>query len=177
MFTPQNILIIVVIIALVIAICYVLFRPKTTAATIAPTAVAATLPANSASTLPLQLQAYERLVILAERIGLRNLIGRVPSDKLPVLHFQAILVDNIKTEFEYNVSQQIYVSPQAWDALLNLKEQNIFLINQLGSFLAPDAPAIELTKAIAEYLSTNENASLQQIVMDALNYEAKALMR
>jgi hypothetical protein len=165
----QLILIILVAILILGLLAYIFFRPRAAAGT-KPSA------AQGASTIPLQLQAYERLIILAERIGLRHLIGSFPTEGLGAREYQALLVDAIKKEYEYNVSQQIYVAPKAWEAVQNLKEQNLFVINQLSSYIPAEATAKDLGKAIAEYLSGNEHASLQQVVMEALNYEARKLM-
>ena len=85
--------------------------------------------------LRLQLQAYERLIILCDRLDLTNLIGRFKVNQLSATQLQSQLIQTIKTEFEYNVSQQMYVSATAWDAVKNLKEQNIFIINQLAAML------------------------------------------
>jgi hypothetical protein len=167
MYSSDNLLIILVVILIVGGLAYFLFRPK-------PEPAKAENPAPS--TLPLQLQAYERLVILTERIGLRHLIGNLPTDGLSARQYQAVLVDTIKREYEYNISQQIYVAPKAWEAIQNLKEQNIYVINQIGSYLNGEAVARDLARAIAEYLSGPDNATLQQIVTEGLNIEAKKLM-
>jgi hypothetical protein len=164
----ENILIIVAIIVIVGLLAFILFRPKTTSPPPAPEV-------HGPSTV-LQLQAYERLIILAERIGLRHLLGGIPNEGLSARQYQATLVEAIKREYEYNISQQIYVSPKAWEAVQNLKEQNIFVINQLSGYIGPEATAKDLSRAIAEYLTGNEHASLQQIVTEALTYEAKKLM-
>jgi hypothetical protein len=124
----------------------------------------------------LQLQAYERLIILVERIGLSNMIGRIPAGNLSAQQLQSSLIQTVKQEFEYNVSQQLYVSATAWDAVKNLKEQNIFIINQIAAMLPANAPAADLNKKIAELLSQDENASLQNIVAALLQKEAKELM-
>jgi hypothetical protein len=89
---------------------------------------------------------------------------------------QAVLVDQIKTEFDYNLSQQIYVAPQAWQAVTNLKEQNIFIINQVAQTLPADSKGAELSKRIVELLSTDPKVSLHPIVLEALNFEAKKLL-
>jgi hypothetical protein len=89
---------------------------------------------------------------------------------------QAVLVDQIKTEFDYNLSQQIYVAPQAWQAVTNLKEQNIFIINQVAQTLPADAKGAELSKRIVELLNTDPKVSLHPIVLEALNFEAKKLL-
>src|SRR5205823_5936451 len=78
-------------------------------------------------TIKLRLQAYERLTLLGERIALQNLISRMPYAGLTARQMQQALVDAIKSEYEYNISQQVYVSADAWRAINNLKEQNIYI--------------------------------------------------
>ncbi len=125
----------------------------------------------------LQLQAYERLIILTERLGLQNLLSRFDVNSATSAQMQQLLIQTIRSEFEYNVSQQLYVSTQAWEAVSNLKEQNIFIINQLATMVKPDSPALELGQKIAELLAADENASLQPIVASLLRKEAKELMQ
>ena len=127
-------------------------------------------------TIKLQLQAYERLTLLSERISLPNLIGRIPNTGLSARHMQGALVEAIKNEYEYNLSQQVYVSPEAWRAVNNLKEQNIYIINQLATTLPPQASGMDLNKQIIDYLMTNSRASLHNVVLEALNFEAKKIM-
>ncbi|MEO5648277.1 MAG: hypothetical protein ABIQ56_07925 [Chitinophagaceae bacterium] len=127
-------------------------------------------------TLKLQLQAYERVTLLVERISLRNLIGRIPSAGISAREMQGILIESTKTEYDYNLSQQVYVTHDAWRAINNLKEQNIYIINQLAATLPPQATALDLNKRIVDYLMTDEKASLHSIVLEALSYEAKKLL-
>ena len=87
-----------------------------------------------------------------------------------------ILTENIKHEFEYNSTQQLYVSPVSWDAVRNLKEQNIMIINQVAATLPPTASAAELNKKILEVLMAQPNGSLHELVLQALNFEAKKIM-
>ena len=122
------------------------------------------------------MQAYERLALLAERISLNNLISRLPHAGVSAKQMQHALVDAIKTEYEYNISQQVYVSPEAWRAINNLKEQNIYIVNQLTTTLPFQASAMDLNKQIIDYLMSNPKASLHVIVLEALNFEAKKIM-
>ncbi len=127
-------------------------------------------------TIKLQLQAYERLTLLSERIGLPNLIARIPNAGLSARQMQAALVEAIKTEYEYNISQQVYVTPEAWRAVNNLKEQNIYIVNQLATTLPHQATGMDLNKQVIDYLINNSRASLHSVVLEALNFEAKKLM-
>jgi hypothetical protein len=130
----------------------------------------------SSGSLNLKLGAYERLVLLTERISLPSLISRVPAGDLTVRQLQGVLVDQIKTEFDYNLSQQIYVAPQAWQAVSNLKEQNIFIINKVAENLQPADRGVELSKLIIELVNKDPNVSLHPVVLEALNFEAKKLL-
>ena len=125
----------------------------------------------------LQLQAYERLILLADRISLTNLINRVSQSGMGVREMQALLVQSIKQEFDYNITQQIYVSQEAWEAIRNLKDQNILIINQVASFMPAEATGTDLNKSILEMLMQNPKASLHGVVAEVLAYEAKKLLK
>ena len=128
-------------------------------------------------TKQLQLQAYERLTLLTDRIALPNLINRVNQPGLSVKDMQSLLSQTLRQEFEHNTTQQIYVSPEAWDAVRNLKEQNLLIINQVASFLPANATGLDLNKSILELTMQNPKASLHNVVAEALSYEAKKLMQ
>lgn len=128
------------------------------------------------ASIPLQLQAYERLVLLTERIALPNLVSRLNQPGISAYEMKIILTENIKHEFDYNSTQQLYVSPLSWDAVRNLKEQNIMVVNQVAGSLPPTASASDLNKKIMEILLSQENGNLHEMVSQALNFEAKKLM-
>ena len=124
----------------------------------------------------LQLQAYERLAVFAERAGLKNLItgSDVNGQSAAIMH--GVLIQNLKSEYDYNVSQQIYVSKQIWEAVTKLKDQNIYIINQLAAMLPTQANSLDLSKRILEY-SMSQNSELNTIVLDAIQHEAKNVMK
>jgi hypothetical protein len=128
------------------------------------------------ATQPLQLQAYERLMLLVDRIALPNLISRTNQGGLNAKEMQVLLTHQIRQEFEYNVTQQIYVSAESWEAVRNLKDQNLLIVNQISSFLPPEATGQDLNRSILEMLMQSPKASLHNIVADVLSYEAKKLM-
>lgn len=123
----------------------------------------------------LKLQALERLSLYAERCGLNNMIRRTESTGLSAAAYHHVLTETIKGEYEYNMSQQIYVIPELWNAVTRLKDQNIYIINQLTSNLPPEATATDLGKMIIEY-SMTPNAEMNKIVLDALQFEAQKLL-
>ena len=133
--------------------------------------------AAPASTQPLQLAAYERLVILADRIAIPNLISRSNQPGLSKTQMQQLLTQTIKQEYDHNLSQQIYVSADAWDAVRSLKDQNIHLINQLASVLPAEANGLDLNKKILDFVLNQPQGSMHTLVQDAISGEAKKLMK
>lgn len=129
------------------------------------------------TTKPLQLQAYERLVILVERISLPNLISRMSQPGISAREMQLLLIESLKQEYEYNISQQVYVSTIAWDAVRNLRDQNMLIINQISQVLPPDAKASDLNKQLLEIIMNQQEKALHAIVLETLNFEAKSLMQ
>jgi hypothetical protein len=113
---------------------------------------------------PLQLQAYERLVLLADRISIPNIVSRANQN------FSG-------TAQEYNASQQIYVSPVAWEAVNNLKEQNILMINKVSAALPAGSTGLDLNRVLLDVIMNQQKGQLHTIVLEALNYEARKLMK
>ena len=124
----------------------------------------------------MQLQAFERLVILCERISLPNLISRVNQPQLSARDMQLMLIETIKQEFEYNASQQIYVSQAAWEAVRNLRDQTLLIINSIARTLPAEASAHDLNKGLLEAILNQENAALHTFTLDTLNEEARRIM-
>ena len=131
---------------------------------------------EASATRSMQLQAYERLVILVDRIALPNVITRVSQPGASAREMQLLLTQNIRSEFEYNITQQIYVSAEAWNAVKNLKEQNLLIINQLASVLPQNATGLDLNKLLLEFLMNDKKGTLHEVVSEVLSYEAKKLM-
>ncbi len=129
------------------------------------------------ATKQLQLQAYERLILLTDRIAIPNLITRVNQPGLSSREMQSLLTQSIRQEFEHNITQQIYVTPEAWDAVKNLKEQNLLIVNQVASFLPENATGLDLNKSLLELTGQNPKVSLHNVVSEALSFEAKKLMK
>ncbi len=124
----------------------------------------------------LQLLAYERLAVFAERAGLRNMITQAEAHGQSAAIMHGVLIQNLKAEYEYNVSQQIYVSKEVWQAVTKLKDQNVYIINQIAGMLPPQANSLDLSKRILEY-SLAQNTELNNVVLDAIQHEAKQIMK
>lgn len=103
--------------------------------------------ANQTILTPIRLQAYERIVLFLERINPNGLVMRTnKTGSAPML--QGELLKIIRTEFEHNLSQQIYMSSKSWSAVVKAKEETIKLINVASTKLTPEANGMELAQAI-----------------------------
>jgi hypothetical protein len=107
---------------------------------------------NKDIVLPIRLQAYERICLFLERISPSNLVLRVNDASYSAKELQAVLLNEIRDEFNHNLSQQVYMSDEAWEVTKNAMEEVIMLINQAASSVAPDAKSIDLAKRIFELM-------------------------
>lgn len=106
---------------------------------------------------PLKLQAYERLVILMERMTPNNLIFRVNKPGISASQLKVDLIEEINNEFNHNLSQQVYVSPQAWQIVRIAKEEMVNIINTAYTQLGPNSVGLDLSKGIFEMMIQMEH--------------------
>lgn len=125
--------------------------------------------------LPLRLQAYERLAVFLERISPGNLIPRSVEPAMNAQTLRQILLQSIRMEYEHNISQQIYVSSNAWRTITLVKDELIQDINLLSAAVPPDSSAIELSKRILEHYLDSEHALPTQHALDMVKAEVKKL--
>lgn len=100
--------------------------------------------------VPIRLQAYERMVLFLERISPNNLLLRLNGSATTTLEFQQRLLQEIRDEYNHNLSQQVYMTENAWDFVQSAMNDVSTIINQASGDVHPDAPAIELSKKIFE---------------------------
>lgn len=105
---------------------------------------------NSRTVTTIKLQAYERIILFLERISLESLIVRVSSPEMTSSQLHNALLSSIRSEFEHNLSQQIYMSQQAWEVVRNARSNMIKIINSEAEKLPPDSSGIALSKKLLE---------------------------
>lgn len=106
--------------------------------------------------LPARLQAYERMTLFLERIAPQNLLIRLNNPGFTARDFQRVLLDEIRNEFNHNVSQQVYMSEEVWNQVRNAKEDLVLTINDAASALPAEATSIELSKKIFESIMSKQ---------------------
>ena len=105
---------------------------------------------NSRTVTPIKLQAYERIVLFLERISLESLLVRVSSTEMTAQQLHTAMLNAIRSEFEHNLSQQIYMSQQAWEVVRNARSNMIKIINSEVEKLPPDSSGMSLSKRLLE---------------------------
>ncbi len=123
-------------------------------------------------TIPVRMQAYERLVLLLERIEPAGLLIRTNVPGMTALQLQTALIQTIRSEFEHNLSQQLYVSATVWEMVRNAREESIKRINSAAMKLSPEATSADLAGMVL--VSDIELAtSAVKAAMDMLKSEAR----
>ncbi len=125
--------------------------------------------------IPLKLQAFERVILFLERISPNSLLVRVHRGGMSASQLQSDLVATIRAEFEHNLSQQIYLSEQAWEEVKDAKEEMIRIINNAFSHVGANATGIQMSSHIFEQVLKMENVPTQKAV-DFIKSEAKKIL-
>ena len=125
--------------------------------------------------LPSRLDAYQRSVLLMERIHTNSLIMRTHNPSLNAKLFQAELVKSVRNEFEHNVTQQIFINPSTWGIMKSSKEEVIKLIHMAGSQMDEKATSIQLSGKIMEIVVQFDQFPTE-IAVDALKKEFQELI-
>ncbi len=131
---------------------------------------------NVNQTLQMRLQAYERLAIFIERLHVTSLISRYYTQQASVQDVQIAMVSGIRAEFEHNISQQIYVSNEVWQTVKAVMEQEITMLNRVGSSCQLGEPAANYIKKLTDFVLTSETTLPTGIALEVINREAKNLL-
>ena len=127
--------------------------------------------AKKRESLPVRLQAYERLLLFSERINPSKLVIRINpigEDSNSYLH---LLINNIEQEFEHNLVQQLYVTEESWQAVLASK---FAITNNLHKLVEKSEDAKDLHKKILAEYSKNESPT--EIAIAILKQQVKKMI-
>jgi hypothetical protein len=88
---------------------------------------------NRKYSLPLRLQAYERMTLFLERIDPAKLLIRVSPISTDKGDYANYVVAQVEQEFEHNLSQQIYLSDECWGYITTAKNATVQLIRKTAA--------------------------------------------
>jgi hypothetical protein len=103
--------------------------------------------------LPMRVEAYQRAVLFLERIHPSSIVMRLHNPALPAKMLQAELLKSIREEYDHNVSQQLFISPQAWEMVRNSKEEIIKLMNVAGNQMDLSSTGTDFAAKIFEIVA------------------------
>lgn len=105
---------------------------------------------NSRTIVPIRLQAYERIVLFLERTSIESLLVRTNTPGMTAGQLHSALLGAIRSEFEHNLSQQIYMSQQAWEVVKNARSNTTKIINTEFEKAPDTVSALEFSKQLLE---------------------------
>jgi hypothetical protein len=105
---------------------------------------------NGRTVMPIRLQAYERIILFLERISLESMLVRVSTPDMTSGQLHSALLSTIRSEFEHNLSQQIYMTQQAWEVVKNARSNMIKIINSEAEKMAANSTGMALSKRLLE---------------------------
>ncbi|WP_026897964.1 DUF7935 family protein [Daejeonella oryzae] len=110
-------------------------------------------------TLPLRLQAYERITLFLERINPSNMLLRLHLAGMSAREMQNMILSDIREEYQHNITQQIYVSYTAWATVQKMKDETVGMINNAVHGLPENASSVELSRVILTHLAKLDTAN------------------
>lgn len=130
---------------------------------------------------PIRLRAYERLTLLLERTKPENMLMELRRNTPEALtvwtvpQLQQYLLQTIRAEFDHNQAQQVYVSEEVWDLIINARDQMATFVIAMSAQLPKDATAqMYATTLITAY--NNNGTTPTDKALEELKNEAKELM-
>lgn len=127
------------------------------------------------TTLPLRLQAYERLTLFCERITIPNLVLRLRAEDTTAANLRVAMLITIQQEFEHNITQQMYVSDQLWQIVQLARDEVVSVINIVSETIDPQADAREFSQALFDFLNEKDVTALDKARL-AIRREASLLL-
>jgi len=126
---------------------------------------------NLATITPLKIQAYERLVIFLERIHPNSMVVRVNKHGMTSHQLHVELIKTIKSEYEHNLSQQIYVGSGSWELVKTSKEEIIKLINVSATKVPYENSSNDLAMMILNITSNLDKKMPNEIALEYIKKE------
>lgn len=126
-------------------------------------------------TLPLRLQAYERSVLFIERINPVNLFVRLQSPGMTAIQLHQLVLAEIRTEYQHNISQQIYVSDLSWSVVKKIKDETIGIVSSALNALPNEASAMDLSKSVLTHLANLDSENPYDLASSLVKKDLQSL--
>ena len=127
------------------------------------------------ATLPIRLQAYERLSLFCERISIPSLLLRIRKEGMTSSELRVSLLLAIQGEYEHNITQQVYVSDQLWQIIKIARDDAVNTISLVAESVDPKSDGKELANALIQILSNRDMTGLDTALI-AIKKEAGLIL-
>ena len=127
------------------------------------------------TSLPIRLQAYERLSLFCERISIPSLLLRTRKEAMTSSELRVALLLAIQVEYEHNITQQVYISDQLWQIIKIARDDAVNTISLVAESVDPKSNGKELANALIQILSNREVTGLDTALV-AIKKEAGLLL-
>ena len=130
---------------------------------------------KQSTTIPMRLQAYERLSLFLERIGIPGMMLRVKEENTTANQLKLGLMVAIQREFEHNITQQVYVSDQLWKIISAARQDVMASINTVYEQMPAQSSADEYANALIKFVSERDGDPLA-MAQSAIKKEAGVIL-
>ena len=103
--------------------------------------------------LPLKLQAHERMIVFVERINPSNILTRLHQQGISVSDLQSLVISEINSEYQHNITQQLYTKDETWNVIRKLKDDTLAMIGNAAIGLPSEATGVDLSKRVLQHLA------------------------
>jgi hypothetical protein len=130
---------------------------------------------NNRTIAPIRLQAYERIILFLERTSIESLLMRTNKQGMSASQLHSAILNAIRSEYEHNLSQQIYMTQQAWEVVKNARSNTIKIVNNVAAEIPETASAVDLSRGLLEKIMELDKEPTQAAI-EYVKGEAMRLM-
>ena len=120
---------------------------------------------NNKALAPLRISAYERIIVMLERVTPQAMVMRVSATSSNAAFLHIDLTKALREEFEHNISLQMYVSDECWNKVKRAREETGELYKVAFTRVKADSSAAEYAREILHLEATVGNSAIREAVV------------
>lgn len=114
--------------------------------------------------MPLRIAAYERATLLLERIHPVAMLNRVDPSQTSAEGLKTHLLGELKTEYEHNVVQQLYISDGGWKGVLAVRNETQKFIQQAYEAVGGNASGVKMAEKMLQLINEEESETWEKAI-------------
>jgi hypothetical protein len=133
---------------------------------------------NKVITMPLRMQAYERMTLFCTRLEITNMLRRSTALDLSAKQLSMDLLFTVDEEYSHNIAQQLYMSDELWQIIQLAKLETANILKNARKSAEEkhgnEATANQYIDILAAYLGENPQLGYVQ-ALSAIKKEVALL--